>query len=181
MNKKRTPEILKKLRKRLALSQSALAKELHVSFPTVNRWENGKTTPPPAMFNAIRQFVLSHRNECADIIADFFSDAETNAPGALDEVSFDEAPRFRRPSATLEMDNAGPSDDEIISVRRPGPALDTKTMEGLLWQAACSIRGEKDAPKFKDYILPLIFIKRLSDVFEDEISRLIKTDRKSVV
>jgi type I restriction enzyme M protein len=45
----------------------------------------------------------------------------------------------------------------------------------MLWQAACSIRGEKDAPKFKDYILPLIFIKRLSDVFEDEITRLIKT------
>ena len=45
-------------------------------------------------------------------------------------------------------------------------------MEGLLWKAACSIRGEKDAPKFKDYILPLIFIKRLSDVFEDEVIRL---------
>lgn len=50
--------------------------------------------------------------------------------------------------------------------------LDTKTMENLLWKAACSIRGEKDAPKFKDYILPLIFIKRLSDVFEDEVARL---------
>ena len=48
-------------------------------------------------------------------------------------------------------------------------------MEGLLWKAACSIRGEKDAPKFKDYILPLVFIKRLSDVFEDEIVRLTET------
>ncbi len=53
-----------------------------------------------------------------------------------------------------------------------GQALDTKAMENLLWKAACSIRGEKDAPKFKDYILPLFFIKRLSDVFEDEIARL---------
>jgi len=50
--------------------------------------------------------------------------------------------------------------------------LSTKSMEQMLWSAACSIRGEKDAPKFKDYILPLIFIKRLSDVFEDEIMRL---------
>ena len=24
-------------------------------------------------------------------------------------------------------------------------------MEQMLWDAACSIRGEKDAPKFKDY------------------------------
>jgi len=53
--------------------------------------------------------------------------------------------------------------------------LTTKSMEQMLWSAACSIRGEKDAPKFKDYILPLIFIKRLSDVFEDEVERLSET------
>jgi type I restriction enzyme M protein len=29
-----------------------------------------------------------------------------------------------------------------------------------------------DAPKFKDYILPLVFLKRLSDVFDDEIDHL---------
>jgi len=50
--------------------------------------------------------------------------------------------------------------------------LGNKSMEQMLWDAACSIRGEKDAPKFKDYILPLLFIKRLSDVFDDEINRL---------
>jgi len=48
----------------------------------------------------------------------------------------------------------------------------TKPMEQMLWDAACSIRGEKDAPKFKDYLLPLMFLKRLSDVFDDEIGRL---------
>ena len=50
--------------------------------------------------------------------------------------------------------------------------LDIKTLEMWLWDAACSIRGAVDAPKFKDYILPLVFVKRLSDVFEDEIKRL---------
>ena len=53
-----------------------------------------------------------------------------------------------------------------------GEAPSTKTMEQMLWDAACSIRGEKDAPKFKDYLLPLLFLKRLSDVFDDEIARL---------
>lgn len=48
----------------------------------------------------------------------------------------------------------------------------TKSMEQMLWDAASSIRGEKDAPKFKDYLLPLLFLKRLSDVFDDEIERL---------
>lgn len=51
-------------------------------------------------------------------------------------------------------------------------APSTKSMEQMLWDAACSIRGEKDATKFKDYLLPLLFLKRLSDVFDDEIARL---------
>lgn len=58
--------------------------------------------------------------------------------------------------------------------RRPqrGMVPTTKPMEQMLWDAACSIRGEKDAPKFKDFLLPLLFLKRLSDVFDDEITRL---------
>ncbi|MEO6625125.1 MAG: type I restriction-modification system subunit M N-terminal domain-containing protein, partial [Burkholderiaceae bacterium] len=51
-------------------------------------------------------------------------------------------------------------------------APSTKSMEQMLWDAACSIRGEKDAAKFKDYLLPLVFLKRLSDVFDDEVNRL---------
>ncbi len=50
--------------------------------------------------------------------------------------------------------------------------LELKTPESWLWDAACQIRGPLDAPKFKDYILPLIFLKRLSDVFDDEVSRV---------
>lgn len=56
--------------------------------------------------------------------------------------------------------------------RRAAAAPSVMSMEQMLWDAACSIRGEKDAPKFKDYLLPLLFLKRLSDVFDDEISRL---------
>jgi type I restriction enzyme M protein len=47
-----------------------------------------------------------------------------------------------------------------------------KTLESWIWDAACSIRGAKDAPKYKDYILPLIFTKRLCDVFDDELNRI---------
>ena len=50
--------------------------------------------------------------------------------------------------------------------------LDVSALESWLWEAACAIRGPVDAPKFKDYILPLIFLKRLSDVFEDEVAGL---------
>jgi type I restriction enzyme M protein len=59
--------------------------------------------------------------------------------------------------------------------------LDLSALESWLWEAACIIRGPLDAPKFKDYILPLIFLKRLSDVFDDEFSHLAREfgDRKT--
>ena len=50
--------------------------------------------------------------------------------------------------------------------------LDISTLESWLWEAASALRGPVDAPKFKDYILPLIFLKRLSDVFDDEVQRV---------
>lgn len=50
--------------------------------------------------------------------------------------------------------------------------MDIKQLENWLWEAACSLRGAMDAPKYKDYILPLIFVRRLSDVFDDELERL---------
>ena len=52
--------------------------------------------------------------------------------------------------------------------------LDISTLETWLWDAACVIRGATDAPKFKDFILPLIFYKRLSDMFDDEVENLPK-------
>lgn len=53
-----------------------------------------------------------------------------------------------------------------------GEHLDIAKLETWLWDAACVIRGAMDAPKFKDFILPLIFYKRLSDVFDDEFAKL---------
>ena len=52
--------------------------------------------------------------------------------------------------------------------------LNISALETWLWEAACVIRGATDAPKFKDFILPLIFYKRLSDVFDDEFAKQIE-------
>jgi type I restriction enzyme M protein len=77
--------------------------------------------------------------------------------------------------AGVEVDDAATAAAGVTR-RRKGRARSatptTKPMEQMLWDAACSIRGEKDAAKFKDYLLPLLFLKRLSDVFDDEIDRL---------
>src|SRR5947199_976429 len=52
--------------------------------------------------------------------------------------------------------------------------LDVPTLETWLWDAACAIRVSTDAPKCKDFILPLIFYKRLSDVFDDEFAEYVE-------
>jgi type I restriction enzyme M protein len=81
--------------------------------------------------------------------------------------------------AGVEMNDSGTDSDSAaaqVTRRRRGTQRaatpSTKTMEQMLWDAACSIRGEKDAARFKDFLLPLLFLKRLSDVFDDEIDRL---------
>ncbi len=51
--------------------------------------------------------------------------------------------------------------------------LTINQLERWLWDAACAIRGAADAPKFKDFILPLVFYKRLSDVYDDELAEKI--------
>ncbi|MGA7075296.1 MAG: N-6 DNA methylase [Halobacteriota archaeon] len=59
----------------------------------------------------------------------------------------------------------------LSTAQLDGESLDVSALETWLWDAACSIRGATDAPKFKDFILPLIFFKRLSDVFDDEFAQ----------
>ena len=84
-------------------------------------------------------------------------------------------------AAEVGIDSTGPVVDEVESAasvtrrrthKRQAHVTVTKPMEQMLWDGACSIRGEKEAAKFKDYLLPLLFLKRLSDVFDDEIDRL---------
>lgn len=38
-------DIIKKVRTQLGITQEQLARELDISFSTINRWENGHTSP----------------------------------------------------------------------------------------------------------------------------------------
>ena len=52
---KNIAEELKKLRQQQGWSQEDLARNLGVSFATVNRWENGKTKPSRLAQEKIKQ------------------------------------------------------------------------------------------------------------------------------
>jgi type I restriction enzyme M protein len=146
-------DLLAELRRRLGMSQERLAGELGVSFPTVYRWEKGKTQPDALALQSIERFLKGLGPTYVDLREQFAQ---------------------LRPTASPRRPRGRPNKRAAASSGEAGSILDIKSMENLLWKAACSIRGEKDAPKFKDYILPLLFIKRLSDVFEDELVRLVE-------
>lgn len=46
--------------------------------------------------------------------------------------------------------------------------LDQKSLEKYLWGAATALRGTIDAGDYKQYIFPLLFFKRISDVYDEE-------------
>lgn len=147
------PKKIRAIREALSLSQEELASKLGVSFATVNRWEGGKSEPQRAQAEKLEELITAVQ-ENHDLAPTVNGNADKSTKGT----------KKRRGLS-------------------PNGVLATKSMEQMLWDAACSIRGEKDAPKFKDYLLPLLFIKRLSDVFDDEVQRLIETygDRETAL
>ena len=50
--------------------------------------------------------------------------------------------------------------------------LNLVTLKSYLWESANILRGNIDASDYKNYIFGLLFLKRLSDVFDEERDRL---------
>lgn len=49
--------------------------------------------------------------------------------------------------------------------------LEQKALEKYLWGAATTLRGTIDAGDYKQYIFPLLFFKRISDVYDEEFEK----------
>lgn len=149
------PALIRAYRAKTNLSQEQLAAKLNVSFATVSRWENAGVKPQKAQRDALQKLLDEEGVTMAfDIGRDSIGHAVTVGGEVVEAGVTTLSPTRRR---------RGVSGSTVLS---------TRSMEQMLWDAACSIRGEKDAPKFKDYLLPLLFLKRLSDVFDDEVRRL---------
>ena len=52
--------------------------------------------------------------------------------------------------------------------------LTLQELKSYLWESANILRGSIDAADFKNYILGMLFFKRLSDVYDEEYEELLK-------
>lgn len=55
-------------------------------------------------------------------------------------------------------------------------AISIDELKSYLWGAAVSLRGQIDATAYKDYIFPLVFFKRLCDVYDEEYRGYVHDD-----
>jgi len=62
------PRLIRELRKRTGLTQEKFAAKLGVTFPTINRWENGRAKPSPLAMQKIEDLISSMGDKVADLL-----------------------------------------------------------------------------------------------------------------
>jgi len=62
------PRFVRELRERTGLTQEKFAAKLGVTFPTINRWENGRAKPSPLAMQRIEDLIGSMGGEDADLL-----------------------------------------------------------------------------------------------------------------
>ncbi|MDD5918185.1 MAG: helix-turn-helix domain-containing protein [bacterium] len=58
---------IKKIRQSSFLSQEAFAREIHVSFSSVNRWEGGRSKPNMIAMKNLKDFCEAHNMDFSKI------------------------------------------------------------------------------------------------------------------
>ena len=53
--------------------------------------------------------------------------------------------------------------------------LTSQELQSKLWQAADILRGQIDSADYKNYIFSILFLKRLSDRFDEEVEGAVST------
>ena len=68
------PDLVREVRQRLGLTQEQFASRLGVTFPTVNRWENGRTKPSPMAQQLLITMLKQLGDDYQDLLVKHFPD-----------------------------------------------------------------------------------------------------------
>jgi putative transcriptional regulator len=68
------PRLVRELRGRTGLTQEKFAARLGVTFPTINRWENGRARPSPLALKQVEDLLRGMGNQGKDLLQEFFPD-----------------------------------------------------------------------------------------------------------
>jgi len=66
------PRLVRVLRERTGLTQEKFAAKLGVTYPTINRWENGRAKPSPLALKQIEDLLRSLGDRGQDLLEEFF-------------------------------------------------------------------------------------------------------------
>ena len=58
--------------------------------------------------------------------------------------------------------------EKVKQYRHPDDPITLDELKSFLWAAATHLRGQIDAAGYKEYIFPLLFFKRISDVYDEQ-------------
>ena len=62
------PRLVRELRRRTGLTQEKFAARLGVTFPTINRWENGRARPSPLAMQKIEELLRAMKERGSDLL-----------------------------------------------------------------------------------------------------------------
>jgi DNA-binding transcriptional regulator YiaG len=68
--------LVRELRERTCLTQEKFAAKLGVTYPTINRWENGRAKPSPLALKQIEDLLRDLGERGNDLLAKYFGEEE---------------------------------------------------------------------------------------------------------
>ena len=140
-------QLLRQNRLDAGLSQTALARIIGVTQTTISQWENSKASPTPEQVTAFRR-------ACGI----WWDPEEEDHPSTPKAVTKPEPRPYPKPKA--KRGKAG-------EPKEPADNGSTLGFETKLWDAADLMRNNMDPAEYKHVVLGLVFLKYISDAFEE--------------
>jgi len=148
----KTAKWIRERRAAAGLSQSELAQKVEVTQPIVSQWERGIAEPSSLALEKLRV-----------------------ALGETDQAAEPAVGKARRDRPTVP--EPAPQRGRVKKAAKAASGANLG-FEDKLWAAADKLRGHMDASEYKNVVLGLVFLKYISDAFE-ELHAALETDPES--